>query len=261
MDGDPEVLSRLYLHAVLPCLADLIDQDATARETLGDMHASIALRVWRGPAITLHISSGKIVCEPRSSREATVVLQFLGDRHLHAFFAGRKAALPFPVWGAWRIGALIRFARLATRLDAVLNGTVSILATAHGRRLFTRLSLIAAGLGLTPLAIGDTIAQKLLEHTPPGLACFRIAGEPGARVWFEHLHLDSKSGWGAPPRRPDVCVTFGDVEVAYLAMRDELDAFAAVGSGRIVVDGLVPLADALNAVMERLRIYLQPAPR
>jgi hypothetical protein len=33
---------------------------------------------------------------------------------------------------------------------------------------------------------------------------------------------------------------------------------AAIGSGKMTIDGLIPLADGLNAVMERLRLYLQP---
>jgi hypothetical protein len=46
--------------------------------------------------------------------------------------------------------------------------------------------------------------------------------------------------------------------VAYAAMRDEIDSMAAVGAGEIRIDGLIPLADGLNFVMERMRVYLQP---
>jgi hypothetical protein len=41
-------------------------------------------------------------------------------------------------------------------------------------------------------------------------------------------------------------------------MRDEIDSMAAVGTGEITIDGLIPLADGLNFVMERMRVYLQP---
>ena len=66
------------------------------------------------------------------------------------------------------------------------------------------------------------------------------------------------SGWSEPPRRPDVCIVFGSVELAYAAMRDEADTMAAIGAGEMSIDGLIPLADGLNVVMERLRVYLQP---
>jgi hypothetical protein len=41
-------------------------------------------------------------------------------------------------------------------------------------------------------------------------------------------------------------------------MRDEVDTMAAIGAGDMRIDGLIPLADGLNVVMERLRVYLQP---
>ena len=100
--------------------------------------------------------------------------------------------------------------------------------------------------------------MKTLQTLPAGLAAFSIGGEPKATVWFEHGLKDCASGWSEPPRRPDVAIRFRDLDVAYAAMRDDIDSMAAVGSGAIQVEGLIPLADGLNYVMERLRIYLQP---
>jgi len=90
------------------------------------------------------------------------------------------------------------------------------------------------------------------------LAAFMIQDEPESTVWFDHGSPDQAAGWSEPPRRPDVRIVFGDMNVAYAAMRDEIDSMAAVGNGEIRVDGLIPLADGLNFVMERLRVYLQP---
>jgi hypothetical protein len=255
----PSVLSRLYLSAVLPCLTDLAHQDSTAREIIGDLQASIVLAIVGGPAVTLHLNRGEVIWQNGMGSARSVILLFLSDRHLNAFFSGKKWALPLAVWGAWRIGVLARFAKLAARLDAVLNGAPTILATEAGRRLHARLSLIAAGLGLRALAQGDEAARAILLSLPPGLAAFSIAGDQGATIWFDHGSADCDAGWGEPPRRPDVRITFADMRVAYGAMREEIDTLAAVGSGQITVEGLVPLADGLNFVMERLRIYLQPA--
>jgi hypothetical protein len=90
-------------------------------------------------------------------------------------------------------------------------------------------------------------------------AAFSIEGDQGATIWFDHGSADNAAGWGEPPRRPDVRVTFADMTIAYAAMRDEIDTLAAIGCCQIKVEGLVPLADGLNVVMERLRVYLQPA--
>jgi hypothetical protein len=256
--ANPAVLSRLYLSAVLPCLTDLAAEDPPAREILGDLDASIVLRIVGGPAATLRLRPGRVAWENGSGRAPSVILLFLSDRHLNAFFSGKTWALPLAVWGGWRIGLLIRFSRLTKRLEAVLNGDAAVLATEAGRRLHARLSLIAAGLGLRPLAEGDEVSRKTLSSLPAGLAAFTIEGEQGATIWFDHGSADYAAGWGEPPRRPDVRITFADMTVAYAAMRDEIDTLAAIGLGQITVEGLVPLADGLNVVMERLRVYLQP---
>jgi len=255
---NPAVLSRLYLSAVLPCLTDLVDQDAQARNLIGTLNASIELRVVGGPSAVLRFDSGRIEWQPKASQWPSIILLFVGAAHLNAFFSGKTWAVPLPIWGAWRISLLARFSRLAQRLEAVLNGKAEVLTTEAGRRLHTRLTLIAAGLGLHSLAEGDGAAIAVLQSIPKGLAAFIIHNEPKSTVWFDHGSPGHTAGWGEPPRRPDVRIVFSTLNVAYAAMRDEIDSMAAVGTGAIQVDGLIPLADGLNFVMERLRVYLQP---
>jgi len=254
---DPAVLSRLYLSAVLPCLTDLAEQDGAVVDDLGQLRASIVFLILGGPAATIRLQSGHIAWENGCGRNPSVILLFLGDRHLNAFFSGKKWAAPLPVWGCWRVGLLARFSKLAQRLEAVLDGAPQVLNSAAGRRLHARLSLITAGLALHALAEGDATARTILCSLPPGLASFTIAGEPRCTVWFDHGSADNQVGWGDPPRRPDVCIVFADIATAYGALRQEIDTLAAVGSGQIRVEGLVPLADGLNVAMERLRVYLK----
>jgi hypothetical protein len=140
----------------------------------------------------------------------------------------------------------------------VLDGHAEVLASSEGRRLHTRLSLIAAGLGLAPLAAGDAEAMRALRNLPAGLAAFRIEGEANSTVWFDCAAGQRVSGWSDPPRRPDVSIVFGNLDLAYAAMRDEADTMAAIGIGTLRIEGLIPLADGLNVIMERLRVYLQP---
>jgi hypothetical protein len=260
---DPTVLCRLYLRAVLPCLSDLAEQDFEARDVVGELQASIVMCVLGGPAVTLHLQRGGIAWSGRidwrndAGRVPSVILLFLNARHLNAFFSGSQWAVPLPVWGGWRIHLLARFAQLAKRLEAVMDGAPNVIDNKAGRRLHARLSLIAAGLGLEALAEGDEAARRMLRSLPQGLASFNIEGEPRATVWFEHGAAACPAGWGEPPRRPDVRITFGDVDIAFSALREEIDTLAAVGGGQIKVEGLVPLADGLNLVMQRLGLYLK----
>jgi hypothetical protein len=258
MAPDATVLCRLYLEAVLPCLTDLAAQDPDARAILGNARGSIALRVLGGPGALVRFDQGRVAWSKTSHSWPSVTLLFFSRSHLNAFFGGAAWAVPLPIWGGWRIGLLARFAKLAERLEAVLDGHAEVLASADGRRLHARLSLIAAGLGLAPLAAGDKEAIGLLENLPPGLAAFRIEGEPNSTVWFDSAAARRVSGWSDPPRRPDVYIVFGSLSLAYAAMRDEADTMAAIGAGELTIDGLIPLADGLNVIMERLRLYLQP---
>jgi hypothetical protein len=252
------VLSHLYLSAVLPCLTDLVDQDAASRDIINQENASIALRILGGPAATVVMQGGRIQWRSGAPGWPSVTLLFFSAAHLNAFFSGKKWAVPLPVWGAWRMGLLARFSQLSAVLEAVLNGDAAVLASAAGRRLHTRLTLIAAGLGLQGLAQGDAVAMATLSALPKGLAAFSIHGEPQSTVWFDHGSPGQSCGWSDPPRPADVRIVFSSIDIAYAAMRDEIDSMAAVGTGEIRVDGLIPLADGLNFVMERLRVYLQP---
>jgi hypothetical protein len=255
--ANPAVLSRLYLTAVLPCLTALAAHDPEAHDILGNTQASIVLRIWDGPGVTIRLERGAVAWASGAAPGASVVLLFFSDRHLNAFFSGLQWALPVPVWGGWRVGLLARFTRLAARLEAVMDGHPQVLNSVAGRALHARLSLIAAGLGLNPLAMGDEPARAALCHVPHGLASFTIEGEQNATVWFDHGSADCAAGWGEPPRRPDVAITFVNADIAYGVLREEIDTLAAVGAGQIKVVGLVPLADGLNFVMERLGVYLQ----
>jgi hypothetical protein len=255
---NPAVLSHLYLSAVLPCLTDLVDQDRESQALIDADNASITLRILGGRKATVVMEGGRIPWMSGSEGWSSVTLLFFSNAHLNAFFSGKKWAVPIPIWGGWRIGLLARFSALSAKLEAILNGDAAVLASAAGRRLHTRLTLIAAGLGLRCLAEGDAISIETLQALPEGLAAFMIQGEPQSTVWFDHGAADHAAGWSEPPRQPDVRIVFGDMDVAYAAMRDEIDSMAAVGTGQIKIDGLIPLADGLNFVMERLRVYLQP---
>lgn len=241
----------------MPCLEALTAHDPESRRILGATRASIVFRVAAGPAVTIRLEAGMATCQRGAGPAASVVLLFLGDRHLNAFFSGNAWAVPLPVWGGWRLALLARFTRLTDRLKAVMDGAPGVLASAEGRALHARLSLIAAGLGLEPLADGDGPARALLANTPFGLASFTIGGTRDATVWFDHRDGGGRSGWGEPPRCPDVEISFVDSAVAYGAMRSEIDTIAAIGAGRIRVAGLVPLAEGVNLAMERIVDYLQ----
>jgi hypothetical protein len=254
---NPSVHCRLFLHAVLPCLAALVAEDERARDIAASCNAAIVFCVLGGAAATVRLAGSAVTVEPGAARRAAVILMFFSNAHLNAFFSGRSWAVPLPLWGGWRVALLARFTRLTDRLKAVLDADPDVLATAEGRNLHARLSLLAAGLGLGPLSMGDAPARAALAHAPEGLAAFSIEGVGNSTVWFDNGRRAGAAGWGPPPRAPDVAVSFADSAVAFGAMREEIDTLAAIGNGQIRVTGLIPLADGVNLAMERIGVYLQ----
>ena len=58
------------------------------------------------------------------------------------------------------------------------------------------------------------------------------------------------------PNAPDVRIEFRDSDVALAAIDGSLDRLAATVTGEVLVRGMVPLADALGRVMERVSACL-----
>ena len=63
-------------------------------------------------------------------------------------------------------------------------------------------------------------------------------------------------GRGEPPVAPDVRIEFRDPEIALSAVDGMLDSLAASVTGEISVRGMIPLADALAQIMERVSAIL-----
>lgn len=90
---------------------------------------------------------------------------------------------------------------------------------------------------------GDFVAQLCV----PDVAGGWIARHGDCLAW----------GRGRAPSAPDLRIEFRDPDVALSAMDGFLDQLAASVTGEILVRGMIPLADALAQVMERISACLK----
>ena len=104
---------------------------------------------------------------------------------------------------------------------------------------------------------GDPAAAHTMATAPAGLAEIRSPVR-GLRGWVKWTGRTLTSALGELPGAPDVRITFCDLETTDAALLGTLDNNAAVGQGRIEVRGLVPLADGLGMIMDRVEGYLKP---
>jgi hypothetical protein len=251
-------LAQLNLHAVLPALEDLVRLSPPARQLIEGWNFSLRMQLGRGPAATLVSESGRLTVHRDAAHSAQLVLLFLSASQLNRTFLNQKAMPPLPVAGFWRLAKVRTFTALTKLLDQALQPTPEALRDPTFRLLHLRL-LFKVLLGAIPV-IGshDPPSRHSLGHTPPGLAEIRA---PALELvgWADWADGRLTSGTGPAPRSPDVIITFCDRETTDAALLGKLDPNAAVGLGQIDVRGLVPLADGLSLVMDRVEGYLQPA--
>ena len=103
---------------------------------------------------------------------------------------------------------------------------------------------------VTELGTHDDECRRLLA--PFGDFAARWSVPRVADGWIVRCGERMEWGRGEPPVAPDVQIEFRDPETALSAVDGMLDSLAASVTGEISVRGMIPLADALAQVMERV---------
>ena len=257
------LLARLHLLAVLPALQDLVQLSPEARALAQGWNFSLRLRLGGPHGATATLVSpgdGSLTVHGHSDVPAKLTLRFLSAAQLNRTFLNRRALPPLPTAGFWNVARVGPFTKLAKLLDGVLQPAPDVLVRdAALREIHLRL-LFRVLLGAIPvLAEGDPVARHTLSHTPDGTAEIRA---PGMDLvgWTKWSRGRMSGGLGTLPGGgiPDVAITFVDRSTVEAALLGTLDPNAAVGHGKVVVQGLVPLADSLGVVMDRVERYLKP---
>ena len=249
------LLCRLHLHAVLPALEALSRLVPQARDAIAGANFALGLRVADGPSAMVTAADGVLRVEPALASRGGAVLYFFRPRHLNAIFLQRVAMPPLPVRGWLRFAKLRPFLRLAKVLDATLQPAEPALADDEFRRRHLLLSFQVALRAVPIVAREDPLAIRALKSTPPGLLAIRIPNLEFV-AWVEWRNGVLRSELGEPPSAADAIVTVRDEETARLLVAGQLDPQAAVGLGRVRVDGLIPLADGLDVLLHRVESYL-----
>ncbi len=254
------ILARLHLHAVLPALEDLAALSPETRQLAAGWKFSLRLALLGGPSATLiSPGDGRLLVTPGSTAPALLVLQFLTANQLNRTFLNQGALPPLPTGGFWRILGVQTFVKLTKQLDRVLQATPAALADEPFRLLHLRL-LFRVLIGAVPIvAETDAVSRHTLSHTPPGTVELRVPalGLVGHMRWA-HGRLTSALGPAPADAAPDAVITFVDLPTADDALLGRLDPNAAVGLGRVDVRGLIPLADGMSVVMDRVEGYIKP---
>ena len=246
---------RLYLYGVFPAMPELVANTPEARDIIAQEPFSIGFKTFSKlrTALALTPEGGEVWHD--EDRPADIDLYFHTDGQAVAAFERRGGIPPMPVRGFTRIGLTKRFEALGDLLMACLRPSNDRLADPNFRDFFATISFGVAMRSVAQLCDFETASKALLANGPRGIVSFQL-GSGGKPIWvrLEPGHL----GWGTgkPPREADALMTFHDSHTAAAALLDRLDAIAAVNAGRVELEGLVPLADLLNRLLERVSRYL-----
>ncbi|MGI9332419.1 MAG: hypothetical protein ACR2RL_04605 [Gammaproteobacteria bacterium] len=248
--------ARLMLRAVLPTLAPLTTLDEQARRLAARHRYALRIATLSGCAVTLVCGPHGVLADPPDPG-ATLRLTFVSDRQANKVLGQAGLSVPIPGGHLTYLRYLGEFAQLAARLEQVLNEPASLKASEQALRatlMFTHL-LPAA---VTELANHEAISRQILEPYRDSSAEIVVPGGPHALI---ELGADGvcrvRPRAEAPGKRADLSMRFSDLGTAIEAVDNRLDRLAALGSSRLVVEGLVPLADDLGRVMERAGAYLR----
>lgn len=254
----PALLARLHMYAVLPAFSDLMKHSPQARALLDGQNMVIAIQASAIMA-ALEFSAKHCHFHYTPPAKPTVTLRFLGYRQLNRQFSGSGFSLPIPTRGGHRIRAMKTFAALSKVLLYALlpdksHGTTRSPAD---RDLYVRLTL----------GVGLAAACELIRHEEYSSSLFASCGDFiiglhvedfDLRAWLGVINGVPQWGRGDPNGTPTASVSFKNPSVALKALSGRFDNLAAVTTGAITIKGMIPLIDKMNAVFERVPVYLEP---
>lgn len=251
------IKARLYLNAVLPAFEDLLQNCESAQNALNGR--SFNLRFQTSSGLKSCLEFGDQSCRFIHSRNdnSHIILHFITEDHLNREFENDGFRVPLPIKGASRIKDIKTFKALSAALEKALRPDEKILQDPSFHEFHVGLQLGIALRATIELVTHERRSKRIMAETPEGIAHFSI-GPEGYSAWLEWKNGKLTSGKGEPDRPADVNVTFKDAQTALKAVGNRIDVMAAVGLGEIQVTGLVPLADALGYIFERIPLYIEP---
>ncbi|MGE9294884.1 MAG: hypothetical protein ACQKBV_01140 [Puniceicoccales bacterium] len=248
---------RLFLHAVFPTLDGVIKASPHAQGLLRDNAFSVCFKSLSGVRASYHFTEGGCDYVSGDSQQSGIGLLFLTDAQAVATFLEKKTFPPIPTRGFSALSKMNTFTALAKEMQDWLKPGDDRLQDEDFREKFAMFSLGLALRGVTQLCAHERKGREQLASGPQGLVSFQI-GEDGEPVWLLLRRHELASGEGDLPEEPAARVVFRNSEIAARAVRDEIDSIAAVGRGDIMVQGIAPLADHANALMERVQSFVDP---
>jgi hypothetical protein len=252
-----KIKARLFMNAVLPAFEDLLEYKEQVQAGASGRNFNLRFQTSSGLKSTLIFKNKTCQFIKKGHPSSHIVLHFLTEEQLNNEFENKGFRIPIPIKGASRLADLKAFRALSAELEACLRPNEKQLEDPTFERFHVGLQLGIALRALVELTLHEPRAKRIMTDTPEGIAYFSIGAEDYG-AWVEWRNGKITAGKGRPEQIPDVSVTFADAKNALRAIGNRIDVMAAIGMGNIQITGLVPLADAIGYIFERIPLYITP---
>ena len=252
-----KIKARLYLNAVIPAFEEFVTHSVQAQTALEGRDFTLSFQTTGGLKSYLHFKNQSCTVTKTRTRSSDILLHFITEEQLNKEFENSGFRVPIPLRGASRIGDIKTFKLLTKQLECYLRPSQEQLEDTNFHKTHVGLQLGIALRAAVELVNHEPRSKRIMANTPSGVAYFSV-GEEGYGAWVSWLDGRIRTGKGMPEVTPDVHVTFRDAKTALKAIGNQIDVFAAIGLQDITIEGLVPLADALGYIFERIPLYIAP---
>ena len=249
---DAKTLAYINMYAILGTIENLCELDEEASKLANPKKpVSIGLAVTDGPSATLTFKNGRCRMEQGCSK-CDVKLPFSSCEKFNGLIDG--TVTPIPSKGFHHIGFLLNsFTKLTDLLSKYMRPDPEDLKDPDFFRISTLLLLNTITVAIAQIGNNDEIGKFSASNMVDGEISFSIKGAASTTIRVkDHRLLGIKKA----SDNPRAIMEFSSIELARDLFDGKVNAIACVGSGDIVMKGMISMLDNLNRILDRVALYL-----
>ncbi len=249
---DQRTLAYINLYAVLGTLENLCELAPEAESILTNKKPiSIGFEVKGGPSATITFNNGRCRME-QGCAKCDVKLPFSSCEKFNGLIDG--TVTPIPSKGFQHIKFLLNdFTKLTDLLNKYMRPDPADLEDEDFFRISTTLMMYTISVAIAQIGNNDEIGKFSASNMVDGEIAFSIKGGPAATVRVkDHRLLAIKK----PSEAPRAVMEFANIQLARDLFDGKVNAIACVGTGDIVMKGMISMLDNLNRILDRVALYL-----
>ena len=249
---DQRTLAYINLYAVLGTLENLCELAPEASSLLTNKKPiSIGFEVKGGPSATITFKNGKCRME-QGCAKCDVKLPFSSCEKFNGLIDG--TVTPIPSKGFQHIKFLLNdFTKLTDLLNKYMRPEPADLEDEDFFRISTTLMFYTITVAIAQIGNNDEIGKFSADHMVDGEISFGIKDGPASTLRVKNGRLLAIK---KPSESPRAIMEFSGIRLARDLFGGKVNAIACVGSGDIIMKGMISMLDNLNRILDRVALYL-----